>query len=95
MPTCPACKATLESKDLVALSVHHGMIALMKNWRFWAVIVPFSATSSIIGGLSGFQGVGSAVGGGMIGLVAVLWSQRLRRCPKCDKIGAFKPSEQT
>jgi hypothetical protein len=94
MPTCPACKESIETDDLVGVSNGRAALAVLRDWRVWALAFALSLAGGLLGAALGFSSLG-ALSGGATGVYGALRMGRMRRCPKCEKVRAFElPSKR-
>jgi hypothetical protein len=86
--TCPSCGSTFEEGAAAALTRKEASLALLKDWRVWAVAVGAMAAAGLVAGSLGFPGAGAGGGGAATGLFIATRMARLRKCPKCGAVSA-------
>jgi hypothetical protein len=80
---CRKCKATFEPGDAGGLTYTQASVAILKDWKMWALAFVITLTTCFL-----CEGVGLArgwggIGGGLIGLAMWFRMRGLRKCPKC------------
>jgi hypothetical protein len=82
---CRKCKATFEPGDASGLTQWQASVAILKDWKMWALAFVITLTVCFLGEGVGLLpgGWGAGIGGGLIGLIGVYRMRGLRKCPKC------------
>jgi hypothetical protein len=80
---CPSCKSDFEPSTAGMPTAGERAIALLKDWRVWAVAFVSSIVAGVIAGV--FHVRGGAGAAGMVGIYVAIRLGRIRKCPKCSK----------
>lgn len=81
---CKKCKATFEPGDASGLTYVQASVAILKDWRTWALgLVIMLPVMFLCEGVGLVRGWGGAIGGGLMGLMMFYRTRGLRKCPKC------------
>ena len=81
---CKKCKATFEPGDAGDLSYGRVAMAILKDWKTWALgLVIMLPALFLCEGVGLAPGWGAGIGGGLYGLSIFYRTLGLRKCPKC------------
>lgn len=91
MPTCPACKETVEHAELGVPTRWNAGVAVLKDWRLWAIGFGGGIAGGMLGGALELSFNPGAWVGAPIGIFVGYRLFRMRICPKCKKVAPFDP----